>query len=262
MSRKKQPICRATNPVEAGRAMVQSLGAAVLTFGAMASACGAADAEDAVPKSGAWVRYHVLVHHAEGNQQVEQETLRFLGRATEKGQPCRWIEIQIDDKSGKQPRSYIYKLLIPEQALRESDRPLDHAVRGWVQSDKGRIDPWVRRGQALHNTFGRLLTFLPGCRPQTRPLDEPKVVDYQDGRLICPSGRAGQMKVNVAADDDRLTWEHNYVIWPHEQLPLGVAAANITTSLYRNDALLKSYRIEQWLEDFGTSAKSALPDHN
>ena len=76
-----------------------------------------------LPKDGAWVSYEIdLTTDVGERQHTEKGSLRMasVGKTTEQGKPCRWIEVVIEASAGDLEDRYkvaTVKVLIPEEHL-------------------------------------------------------------------------------------------------------------------------------------------------
>jgi hypothetical protein len=100
-----------------------------------------------LPKDGTWATYQVDASESGAYPKSRKGSLRMasVGQVTEKGEPCRWIEVTWQLKvreNGKKARKDTRdtrkeKVLIPERFLAKHESPMDHIIRAWRQEEKG-----------------------------------------------------------------------------------------------------------------------------
>lgn len=206
----------------------------------------------ALPKDGAWARYHVVIKSTP--ESAESDTLKvtfaFVGRESHDGKECCWIEVRISPSDKSETMSV--KCLVAEQDLRESERPFEHVLKSGRRSPDGNVfdgDDQANRG------LGNFVIFLPGPLKAARNLDEPQMVKYQQGNLEIAAGLAGSY-MNSSADD---TVTADYSIWMHPDVPAGFAHARFTLRHKADgEEAGYSYHVEFFLEETGTDAKPSF----
>ena len=258
-------------------ALVQ-LAMTVSGTGHPATASQATTAAGELGKDGSWARYHVRIKDYDGTQSSQKVTISSVGRTTENGRQCRWIEVNqefIDDLLGSKA-TYVVKFLIPEEELVAAEKPLLHVVKSWQKSLNGEISrvdqqPIKDLNEKLNIGYGPFMLFFPGPMKNTKKLEDPKTVEYQKGRLECEVGVTGRHTTGYRAMtiDVQLTWTTDYSLWLHKNVPFGFAAATMkTTKRVQDDkgtflfGTPQTRTAEYSLEDTGTDAKSALPDND
>jgi len=214
-----------------------------------------------LPEDGAWVEYEVAA--AETNRDDSKRKgagslkISSVGTETVGGTKCRWIEIESVSKRDKsEPRTSIWKLLIPEKHLHRGETPHEHIVRAWAKRgnrpareiDKSRLEV--------------LLMFLTGPPKASKTL-KPKIIETKAGKLKCaglagelytevPEGGAGTKAAMSATVETRL----------HKKAPFGVAWCkfDIVADNPRTGKLIERTAITLKLSDEGTGAVSELTD--
>ncbi|MEX0716315.1 MAG: hypothetical protein WD066_07010 [Planctomycetaceae bacterium] len=208
------------------------------------------EAATALPKDGAWTRYHVVIKTIDGNHTTEETakcTFAFLGQAVHESTACRWIELSMTHDKSETTR---VKCLVREKDLQESERPFEHVLKCQLQGSDGTIidaDDQTARSVGVHAVF------LPGTVKAARKLDEPQTVKYQQGNLEIATGSAGRY---ILADGDG-TLTADYSIWMHSDVPVGFAYAKFKLdSTAAGEELSGSF--EYFLEETGIDAKPSF----
>src|SRR5690349_14609236 len=92
-----------------------------------------------LPEDGTWAIYKSQGYKERANKTREDVTgtvkISSVGKKTESGEPCRWIEIEHSYKTDAGDKRQIEKLLIPEMYLTLGEAPAEHIVRGWHEFD-------------------------------------------------------------------------------------------------------------------------------
>lgn len=239
---------------------------------AAVSTLPADEALPSLPKDGAWVQY-VGTTKQEGltDESTFRRTYSLVGTKTENERLCRWVEVKdvVEIDQGK--RTHIAKFLIPERELLENEKPLESLVRGWRKSTFGDVQEMKFNTQegffgSAHFVFGANLLIFPGPQKLSREIREPKSVDYQSGRLEIPSGRNGQFRADYedpVSESGRVRKRSaDFSVWSHPEIPLGAAEWKLRLEIRNDDRVISVTLSEFVLEDFGTDAKSTLPDHD
>ena len=249
---------------------------AATAFGFILLVCPAGYAEEStakLPADGWWARYFVSMKRDGNNdEQTMKRTYSLVGTATESDITCRWVEMKTVSMAGEKERIEVVKFLIPEQDLLESDQPLVRLVRCWSKTDDGMakalsFDPPRGDGvnpQSAEGRFGKELFVFPGIRQKAEMVDKPKVVEYQQGRLTVAQGREGKRVSKVVGSPraQGLAFVLDYTIWTDPAVAPGFAAAKTRYATMIND-VVRTARNDEWtIEDFGTDAKSELPENN
>ena len=104
---------------------------------------------------------------------------------------------------------------------------------------------------------------LPGPLKDRKTAIRPRFVDYQHGRLELKNMVTGKSDWSgrlspTSKNKSQTTTIHQ--LWPHEDVPFGVAFAKQELRIYIKGKLSQSVFRELSMSNFGTGAKSALPD--
>jgi hypothetical protein len=182
-----------------------------------------------------------------------------VGQATEKDQPCRWIEIKFEmggaakDKNGRTKlpvQTFTYKLLIPEKYLVKGESPLDHVVRAWQQNNQEEATELKNPKDFLD---GPLAILLAGPMKDEKKLDKAEV-DCKLGEKLACEGVSGTMEVKHGPTQVKCTLEYRVL----DKSPFGVVAS--TWKLEADDTDMMECNMV--LSDVSEDAKSELPDKN
>ena len=239
----------------------------LLFYGVAVLFTSAAPAADKLPKDGAWARYYVVVSFPNGKEYLSRYSIRFVGTVVENGKRHRWIEF-FSDHTIRGGGKSVRKFLLPEKALRESSHPLRQYVRGWKGEPGKTPMPLPTSGPEKERAAigGTSLLFLPAVLKPSKVTRNPRTVDYQKGRLRMKSGRAGTFRDMIQEADGRvITWKSDYEVWSHKNVPLWmVSRKSKEFVIYKNpnekETVGSRRTLELTLEDWGTDAKSALPN--
>lgn len=224
-----------------------------------------------LPEDGWWVRYYVTFQQGAGESTFKR-TYSLVGTTTENDQKCRWVEMKtVETMNGKESTDII-KFLIPEKELLEGEKPLESLLRCWRRTGDGPAES-KRFSQPLGATgfassadfaFGRDFVVFPGPRKKFMAVDERKIVEYQQGRLEIAEGQASQHAVTRRAltSGEKQAYTMAFTVWNDARLAPAVAALTARIEHERDGALIRTITMEFVIEDFGTDAKSALPENN
>jgi len=226
-----------------------------------------------LPKDGWWVRYYVITKREVTNEEWTMiRTYSLVGTTTENDQKSRWVEMKSVQTINGKEQTDIIKFLVPEKELLEGERPLESLVRAWRRIDDGEVEeqkfnqPLGVRGFSggADFYFGHDVSIFPGAQRSSKPVDEKKVVNYQQGRLELAEGRVGKRlaKRRAITADVEYTILHDLTTWSAPVLAPAFAAASMRIVLSENGKPRPMQAIEYAVEDFGTGAKSALPENN
>lgn len=222
---------------------------------------------DRLPEDGSWVRYHMTMT---GSLPVEMDaagtlTIKSVGEASEGERKCRWLEIEFEAEMMGRKEHVVFKLLVPEANFEKKKgkepKPADPTgefVRAWFRESGGEIKEVTPDDPQAHG----LSIFLGGPLKNRAKLDEPRTVQYQKGQLTCKAAYTGDLQIRHVGAPVGFTQEIKATCWPHEKVPSGTAASRIEAVMKRDGMEQARFEIEFILEDFGTGAKSELPDHN
>jgi hypothetical protein len=234
----------------------------------------AADAPAKLPDDGWWVRYFVTMR---GNQPNDESTIKrtyaLVGTAIENNQKCRWVEMKsVPVVDGKDLPGVVVKFLVPERELLNSGKPLESLVRCWKKDADGAVEaqkfnqPRGAGGFAgsADFWFGGDLLFLPGVQRNSKAVNEKNTVEYEHGRLEIAEARAFKYQASRPApvDDRKQEFVFECTVWNHPAVAPGFAALRERVEYRISDTLVQAGSEEYVLQDFGTDAKSAMPEHN
>lgn len=250
--------------------------ALVVALVASPAATSAEDERSSAPEVGAWVKYYIVSVDSGAQEWNNTLTIRYLDRVTENGETCRWIEFDgVPPRAPSADRPFIWKVLIPESRISTDANPIRHSLRLWVKADdmlpeRLEVTAQVRAFEVADIFIGPYLTFLPATQQHASVVELPRTVEYQDGRLQCESACAGSHKAGYhsSVGDYRIDWTIDQTLWLHDQLRQGFASAKLkwTMRIIGDDGIVRETQLrnsqELWVLDFGTGAKSALPDCN
>lgn len=195
-----------------------------------------------LPEDGAWVTYFVLMKINGDEDQVEW-TAASVGTRQVDGEPHRWLELRA---KGGGSVYRIYKALIPESKFVPGKNPLRDAGEIWVKYG----DEEPRRISSIREDDPYLDLLLSGPVSNVKKLDETETVDWQKGRLKCEVWE-GENKLDIQA----LKVENTQRLLKHKSVPFGIAGAKVHLSGGGQSA-----DVEYILDNFGTGAKSLLPE--
>ena len=212
-----------------------------------------------LPKDGHWASYDVDVAvqgAAEGQKMNVKGTLRIasVGEVTEDGQPCRWIEIQLDATAtageNKVEQNALYKVLVPEKFLAKGQTPLEHAVRAWGRL--GEAEP--KKLEKLNDVNASPLPIiLSGPWKDVKELEDAEV-ESKLGKLAC-KGVEGTLEFKTTKDTGMKCKFKNRL---HADSPFGVVTSHWTLLLPKSNGESMNWTLK--LVDVGENAKSKLPD--
>ena len=157
-----------------------------------------------LPKDGAWATYRMeSTSSVQGNvRERVTNTIRIasVGKSTEEGLPCRWIEISgqaTKESKDHGPKGktrtrvsdeWLHKLLIPEKRLARGEPAVDYLVRGWVR--RGAREP-QRTDRGDPRLMGLDLV-LHGGLSDAKALAKAEVASKR-GKMMC-EGVAGTLE--------------------------------------------------------------------
>lgn len=213
-----------------------------------------------LPKDGAWARYHVTTTHdtdALNETSTRSETIRFVGTVVSQDRRARWLEQEFSGfEAGKKN---VMKTLVAEEDLKSA----------WLLADRRRwwhkeTDQPVNEVETLGPEYGVFSLVFPGPYSTAKPLKESRIVEYQRGRFEIQEGLTGRQEISLQTIDYDMAFAMDYTVWRHPDVPLGLAAAKISFRTREAGRLNPrgTYTTEFVLEDFGTNAKTTLPEQN
>lgn len=209
-----------------------------------------------LPDDGGWARFNArFIYELNGRTRtlVGAVTVSSVGATVVNGEKCRWIEVNTQARAaGMLIPINIIKVLIPEKNLKKGESLLKHVRKAWVKHPESKPSE-LKEHKARERELGMLLTSaLKGVKNLGK-----KVVESKLGKLEC-AGQVGHIQCMEGKRLRKVTIRTRL----HEKAPFG-----IVTYLMKFEPT-KTGRNEEsgsWiliLADFGTKAKSALPDHN
>ena len=205
-----------------------------------------------LPEDGAWVVFDMTGVNKNGDREEKfSGTLRMasVGRTTENGVPCRWIEVTLDVKksNGDSYEASVSKVLMPDKFLKKGENPLGHAVRAWVRTNDKKPEKMGIRGpaqrperQSLVGNYRRTVEECQATQRHRRRKQTREVVVR------------GPKRYNARRQEDRCVDREPSA----HKTPFGVVSSRwVKTNQYGHNATF-----ELKLADFGTKAQSELPD--
>lgn len=223
--------------------------------------CGTILAADEIaipfPKDGAWARYHVTTTEGSGaanETRTRKETVRFVGTAETAGRRSRWFEQEFGLGEG---RRNVMKALITEEDLK-SPWPLADRRRYWHRIG----DEPIGEAETHGPEYAVFCLVFPGPYNTAKLLKEPKTVEYQRGRFEIKEGLSGRQEITFQTFGHEIAFAMDYTTWRHPEISVGLAAAKVSFRVHENSQLRETYTTEFVLEDFGTDARSSLPEQN
>lgn len=216
-----------------------------------------------LPKDGSWVRYHIIRKNERPGKIQETSgtmTIRSVGRETVNGEPCRWIEIQMEEETGKIKTINVQKILVPTKIFTKGKTVAKKVIRGWKKRNKD--DPQKLNISAISDDI-TILLLLPDPSRETQTIKEKKVINYQKGKLEVDTGIAGSLILDQSANPNKkVSSSFIFFYWIHDKVPFGTAGGDWNITIQRDGIALGNAKMTFTLEDFGTDAKSAMPNHN
>lgn len=212
-----------------------------------------------LPKDGSWVKFHLdlEVSDADGINDTTSGswTIRSVGVKTVNGEKCRWIEIEehLDKSDDGKPFTRWYKCLIREKDIKPGADLLGNLIEYWQKEGV--------RGDALKVTNSRslMLPMFLRATPRTgKPVTKAKRVLWQKGEFTIP--KAEEQTQTTFKDGNRLRVTVRDLVWKKTDIPFGTAAVNSSVKLIRNGKPTYQWVRRLSLADYGTKAKSKLPD--
>jgi hypothetical protein len=220
-----------------------------------------------LPEDGTWATYHFVSSPMNTDGQLRLKgTVRIasVGRVTEKGQACRWIEVKWEQhavyEDGRETPDIadckaVRKLLIPEKFLVRGNSPLEHVIRTWKwagASTEKVADP----KEPIPGTFFQLGLLMAGPPTKAKQLDKAEV-DSKLGKLPCEGVSETLAMKGSGTSKAELKVERRL----HAKAPFGVVSTRLLFSDPNNP--LEQFRTIEYnlkLIDFGTKAATELPD--
>lgn len=196
-----------------------------------------------LPEDGAWAKFYVTVTGNIDQTLRVELTISSVGNVQENAKDCRWIEL-LSNNADTKARMNVFKLLVPEDALKKGPFGPGDIVRSWMAQEEGTA---IEAGNT-DNLFPVGFLFPDSLDDAMRP-EEKETVDWQQGKLECPV-LTGASKSKLGDQD--LTIDHRYLL--SDQTPFGLGG-------FRNHLKLQQgteIKIDAKLIDVGTGATSVL----
>ena len=236
----------------------QIAAAAVLAMFAVSSAARADGLVLKLPEDGTWAVFKAEGYKERGDKTKEQVTGWFrissVGKTTESGEPCRWIEIENSYKTDVGDRRWTEKLLIPEKYLAAGQAPAEHIARGYFQFDhlprEGKPAPLSLLDGKPH-TRGAAYYL---CGPSADAVELPAApVACKLGEPRCP-GRQGTCLIKLHNGAQTVEASCAIEVRTHDEAPFGVVMyQHSITAPDGREAMMKLV-----LDDFCPTARSRL----
>lgn len=217
-----------------------------------------------LPADGTWARYELQWHGPAPNGGVAvlrkgTLTVSSVGQAAVDGDQCRWIEIRHASERNGREAGGVQKLLLPEKYLLSGMNPLGHVVKAWSRHSA------VNGGAPVEITeftgeqarpIRALSDMFIGMPADIRMLDEETIETKTLGKLKCPGMAARHILTR-----GNLESTFDYEVRLHDKAPFGIVRLS-SASIHKEGGVTKipSYLTILDLSDFGTDAKSDLPD--
>ncbi|MHC4401541.1 MAG: hypothetical protein ACYTG0_17855 [Planctomycetota bacterium] len=221
-----------------------------------------------LPDDGTWARYEYKMSGEFSGPTMSEIELKgsmrmaSVGQATEKNEPCRWIEVSFDradelkityDKV-PEPTTFerdVIKVLIPERHLEVGKPMLDHAIRGWAR--RGDREPTgLKDPKDLNDSFLPIVLAPP--LKDVKRLDAI-VIEGKLGKLSC-AGVTGRAEYDAGSATMRVEMENRL----HRKAPFGVVTSRWAVERKEDGKTMAKMTFDLRLSDFGDGAKSELPD--
>ena len=215
-----------------------------------------------LPDDGHWVRFEIDGTGTEPDgteiKLVGTLTMSSVGTVDMDGKKCRWIEIVTEAKRAGEPFTDIDKLLIPEHRLAKGKEPLKHVLKAWHKHSMGdgpprKIEDFAGESGALY--LRKLNPSLHGPFETTKEL-EPVRIDSKLGKLEC-KGITASEKIEQGGG---VTIHSTYLIRLHNKAPFGVVSWEAKWKVEQDGQALGTMTMKMKVADFGTDAKSMIPD--
>lgn len=209
-----------------------------------------------LPAPGAWSRYHNIVLHGDKKVGDRAFVLKSLGAVKIDGTQCRWMESEYLEENAS-PKLFCRKFLIPEVALRMSEKPSDRIARFLERSDN---NPVIRLAPEFWDRVPVDFLYLPGFLKSSDRVEAPKTIRHRTGTFEIPTAYEGRYRGwPKGLDPEKSTvFETRYRVWLHPDLPIGFAAAELEVKVIQDGRGSSSASLEYSLEDFGEDARPTI----
>lgn len=197
-----------------------------------------------LPEDGAWSKFYVTVSGPNNLNLTIEMTLSSVGKTQATGKDCRWIEMA-SVNAGSGERYNVFKMLIPEDALKEGPFGPSDAIRAWAAE----MD---NSAQAVSADGLAPVSFLfPDTLDDAQRLDEQETVDWQRGQLEC-AVLTGTSDSRLGTQDIEI--EHRYLL--AAEIPFGLGGFRSVIQFDNGTTI----NVDARLLDTGAGAVSALPN--
>ena len=232
--------------------------------------CGRAEAQPVkLPDDGWWIKYYTNVKN-ETNGEVQKftglTTYSLVGTVMENGEKLRWVELHSTSSEWNKRHTVLLKLLVAEKDLIESERPLEKLKRGWSKIN----DRDIRRLVAGNagTVQPKSLAIFPGVWQKSELVENPRVIDYQKGRLTIlkastrrESNPAIQRRALAKPSVDTVVKTQHTAWFDLASAPV-LTAVKSQSKTFEGDQQLATRDDDMVMVDTGSDARSELPDHN
>lgn len=215
-----------------------------------------------LPADGSWVKYNMSMKN-EGMVSIEGKgslTIRLVGTVTENGEKYRWVELESVAMQNGQQKAGVMKLLIREKDLADGAVASPQIVRGFKKQQGGAVESITERDKARG---GSAMMFFGRPQKNVKPLNQEKVVAHQKGKLKIANGTSGELDFDPtggAGNPNGAQFETTQSLWSHKSLPFGTAAMELVMKVSFQNNVISTMTMKFNVQDYGTAAKSALPD--
>jgi hypothetical protein len=205
-----------------------------------------------LPADGAQVRYDLEIAITGQDTKVNGSlSVSSVGKATENGEECRWIEFKMIVSNDGQDHAGISKVLIPEKHLGKGKSAAENVIRGWIKEENG--EPFEIKDLKAPQAVA-LRAFLAGPLKNAGEL-EKKEIDGKLGKLECP-GATGEVEFESDIGTITINLENRL----HEKAPFGLVSAAWKFELKNNGQVAVAGTFTLTPTDTSTTALSDLPD--
>jgi hypothetical protein len=247
-------ICRFGSLV--APATTAAVGLVFLSTWAALITCGAEKQPRTIPKDGAWVRYHSSCERSNGFKASRKVTLSFVGTVDVDNKHCRWVEIKVDDGDDEQKKEYLFKMLVLEDDLMQSDLlALKNVIRTWERRPDGTV---INQPDAPN--YSELFLWTPGAMRNFESTGESKDISFERGRL--KSAKAWSRLREDRGQGSGIRTNTTFMVWMHPDVALGYAEASMRMNISFGGEQLSDQLTKYEIEDAGTGAMTELPKNN
>lgn len=201
--------------------------------------------QDVLPADGAWAKYD-FIHTEPPRTRSGTLLFRMVGTTTRDGRECRWLEIEECVDKEDSNKNTIIKFLVQAKELAEDARGIN-VLSAWKRMGDNAITK-LSDSERLYAQESLLSMFF------TSPSDSKtaklkRVIRLPKSQLTIATATQGKMKFPGG-------FEGIKTVWGYMKVSFGFAAIDV--SVKSGDKLV--VKMQMTLKDFGTGAKSALPD--